>query len=103
MTGQRKKPSIKEENVRKLVEIHGARRVFLNLAEEILPPEQETPDPITYSPAETASHRIKVSEADLLRLRARYSGPVTLPSQETARRWLRCWREGFRQTRDFRE
>jgi hypothetical protein len=90
MTGSPEKSSIKKESVRKLIERYGARQVFRILASGILPPEQ--PDPSLAPEIGMESRKIKISARNLRRMRASYSGPITLPSQEMARKLLKRWR-----------
>ena len=84
------KLSFGKEEVRELLEKHNLRDVYSILSARILLPNRPVPQPLSRT-IETKPRKIIISERDLQRLRARPSGPTTLPSQEMACRWRERW------------
>ncbi len=82
------------EDIRKLFEIHGPRGLYRILSTGILPlceaGDDGSPKP------EPEPRKIKIDENNLKRTRTISCGPVTLPSQEMARQWLKLWQNGLR-------
>ena len=84
------KLSLGKEEVRELLKKHNLRDVYKILSARILLPSKSIPQPFLWT-IETKPRKIIISEGDLQKLRAQPSGPITLPSQEMARRWRERW------------
>ncbi len=78
------KLSLSKEEIRELLEKYNIQDVYKILSAKILLLNQAILQPFPRT-VETKPRNIIISERDLQKLRARPSGPITMPSQQVAR------------------